>query len=41
LLGGLSNHDRMTERAIRIGLGGAVVGIAVGALGAAWSRARA
>jgi hypothetical protein len=41
LLGGLANHDRMSERAIRIGLGGAVVGIGVGLLGAAFSRRRA
>lgn len=35
LLGGLANHDRLSARARRIGLGGAVVGIAVGLLGAA------
>lgn len=39
LLGGLANHDRMTDRAKRIGLGGAVVGIAVGLLGAAHAKA--
>lgn len=40
LLGGLANHERMTERARRIGLGGAVVGIGVGLFGALVSRPR-
>jgi hypothetical protein len=35
LAGGIANHDRMTEQQRRRGLGGAVVGIGVGALGAA------
>jgi hypothetical protein len=34
LLGGTRHHDQMSERAIKIGLGGAAVGIAVGLLGA-------
>ena len=37
LLGGSSVHDQMSDRAKRIGLGGAAAGIAVGLLGAAWS----
>jgi hypothetical protein len=40
LLGGVANHDRMTDRHKRIGLGGAVVGIAVGVLGALAERRR-
>jgi hypothetical protein len=40
LLGGSSVHDEMSDRAKRIGLGGAAVGIAVGVLGAAWSARR-
>lgn len=40
LVGGLANHDRMSERAKRIGLGGAVVGIGVGLAGAAITRRR-
>ncbi len=39
LLGGLANHHRMSERAARRGLGGAVVGIGVGVLGAVLARA--
>lgn len=38
LVGGLANHDRMSARAKRIGLGGAVVGIGVGLAGAALAR---
>jgi len=38
LLGGIANHDRMTERQRCIGLGGAVVGIGVGLFGAAVAR---
>ena len=38
LLGGIANHHRMTEQQRRRGLGGAAVGIAVGVLGAAFSR---
>ena len=41
LLGGLANHHRMSERAARRGLGGAVVGIGVGVLGALASAATA
>ena len=41
LIGGLAVHDRMTERAKRIGLGGAVVGIGVGLAGSALARRRA
>ncbi len=39
LLGGLANHHRMSEKAQRRGLGGAVVGIGVGVLGAAAATA--
>jgi hypothetical protein len=35
LLGGLANHDRMSRRQQLRGLGGAVVGIGVGIVGAA------
>jgi hypothetical protein len=35
LAGGLANHDRMSDSAKARGLGGAVVGIGVGVLGAA------
>lgn len=41
LLGGLRHHDELSDRAKRIGLGGAAVGIAVGLLGAAQARSRA
>ncbi|HEX5613975.1 MAG TPA: DUF4267 domain-containing protein [Acidimicrobiia bacterium] len=40
LLGGIANHHRMTERARRIGLGGAIVGIGVGVVGAALAGRR-
>jgi hypothetical protein len=40
LVGGLANHHRMTPSQIRRGLGGAIVGIGVGLLGA-WRSARA
>lgn len=40
LVGGLSVHDEMSDRAKRIGLGGAVVGIAVGLVGAVTARRR-
>jgi hypothetical protein len=40
LVGGLANHHRMTPSQIRRGLGGAIVGIGVGLLGA-WGSARA
>lgn len=39
LLGGVTNHDRMTESQIMRGIGGAVVGIGVG-LGGALRAAR-
>jgi hypothetical protein len=38
LLGGIANHDRMTEEHRRKGIGGAAVGIAVGVLGALSAR---
>ena len=41
LLGGLANHHRMSREQQVRGLGGAVVGIAVGLIGAARSRSRA
>jgi hypothetical protein len=41
LVGGIANHHRMTPEAIRKGIGGAAVGIAVGLLGAARARAAA
>lgn len=34
LLGGIANHDRMEPSQVRRGIGGAVVGIGVGLLGA-------
>jgi hypothetical protein len=40
LLGGIANHDRMTRDQQVRGLGGAVVGIGVGVLGAARAVAR-
>ena len=40
LVGGLANHDRMTDSAKLRGLGGAGVGIAVGLLGAAGAARR-
>lgn len=40
LVGGMANHDRMTERSKRIGLGGAVAGVAIGAVGALHARSR-
>jgi Domain of unknown function (DUF4267) len=39
LVGGLANHDRMSAQQRARGLGGAVVGIAVGVLGALRARA--
>jgi hypothetical protein len=38
LVGGVANHDRLPDRSRTVGLGGAVVGIAVGLVGAARSR---
>lgn len=40
LVGGIANHDRMSEEARKKGIGGAAVGIAVGLLGAAAARRR-
>jgi hypothetical protein len=40
LVGGIANHDRMTDSQRRRGLGGAAVGIGVGLLGALRPRAR-
>ena len=40
LLGGIANHDRMTDKQRQRGLGGAVFGIGVGLLGATWSARR-
>jgi hypothetical protein len=40
LLGGLAVHDRLAPRSKAIGLGGAVVGIAVGVIGAARTARR-
>jgi hypothetical protein len=40
LLGGIANHGRMTDEQRRRGLGGAVVGIGVGVLGALAARRR-
>jgi hypothetical protein len=39
LVGGLANHDRLPQRSRTVGLGGAVVGIGVGLLGAVRARA--
>jgi len=38
LIGGLANHARLPDRSRTVGLGGAVVGIAVGVAGAARAR---
>jgi hypothetical protein len=40
LLGGVTNHHRMTDRHKRRGIGGAAVGITVGVLGALAERRR-
>lgn len=40
LLGGIANHDRMSESQKQRGLGGAAVGIGVGLLGAALAKRR-
>jgi hypothetical protein len=40
LLGGIANHDRMTDRQRRRGLGGAAVGVGVGVIGALRTRRR-
>jgi hypothetical protein len=39
LVGGIANHDRLPAQSRIVGLGGAVVGIAIGLLGAARARA--
>ena len=39
LVGGLANHDRLPSRSRTVGLGGAVIGIGVGLLGAIRARA--
>lgn len=39
LVGGLANHDRLSERSRTVGIYGAVAGVAVGALGA-WRASR-
>ena len=40
LVGGLANHDRLPARSRTVGIGGAVVGVGVGLLGAARARRR-
>src|SRR3954467_15596595 len=40
LIGGIANHDRLPERSRRVGTPGAVVGVAVGIIGAAHARRR-
>lgn len=40
LIGGLANHDRLPERSRTVGLGGAVVGIAIGVAGALRANSR-
>lgn len=40
LIGGLANHERLPDRSRTVGLGGAVVGIAIGVAGALRARAR-
>jgi hypothetical protein len=40
LVGGVANHARLPQRSRTVGIGGAVVGIAVGLAGAALSRRR-
>jgi hypothetical protein len=40
LVGGMANHDRMTDKQKQRGLGGAVVGIGIGLLGAARAARR-
>lgn len=39
LLGGMANHDRMTESQVVRGIGGAVLGVSIGLAGA-WRAAR-
>jgi hypothetical protein len=40
LIGGLANHDRRPDQSRAVGLGGAVVGITIGVIGALRARAR-
>jgi hypothetical protein len=40
LIGGLANHDRLPDQSRTVGLGGAVVGITIGVIGALRARAR-
>ena len=40
LIGGIANHSRLPQRSRTVGLGGAVLGIAIGLAGAARARAR-
>jgi hypothetical protein len=40
LVGGIANHRRLSDRTRSIGLGGAVVGIAIGVAGAARAKGR-
>jgi hypothetical protein len=40
LIGGLANHDRLPPRSRTVGLGGAVVGIGLGVVGAARATRR-
>lgn len=39
LVGGIANHDRLPAQSRTVGLGGAVVGIAIGLFGAARAKA--
>jgi len=40
LIGGIANHSRLPQRSRTVGIGGAVLGIAVGVAGAALARRR-
>ncbi len=40
LIGGIANHDRLPTRSRTIGIGGAVIGVAVGLVGAGLARHR-
>lgn len=39
-VGGMANHDRLPKRSRTVGIGGAVVGVAVGVLGAVRAQRR-
>jgi hypothetical protein len=41
LLGGMANHDRMTESQIKKGIGGAIAGVGIGLGGALLAARRA